>query len=107
MPSVDKHDQHGIFEPLLLLPLRIVDRHQDGGRRAEDGEDFEEPGKAVDNEAAVERHQPALGQQQHDHAGSDKQHDRSGINQHHAALGAKDAKHQQRHGAEAENDFRQ
>ncbi len=53
-----EQDQDGVFEPLLALAPIVVDRHRDGGGRAEDRQDLQKPGEAVDHETAAEGDEP-------------------------------------------------
>ena len=102
-----EHDQHRIFEALLPLVLGVIERHGDGGGRAGQGQDFEEAGKIVDDEAAVEAHKLAGGKEIEDHAGGDQKRNRQPVDDAGRARVAIGAEHQQRHGAEPEHDFRQ
>ena len=74
-----EQDQHGIFEPLLALALGVIERHGDRGGRAEQRQDFQEPGEVVDDEAAAEGRQLAGRQQQQNDAGDDQQRDRGEV----------------------------
>ena len=97
-----EHDQHGIFEPLLLFAAGHS-RSTSAMAAAEPtmARIFRKRAKPSTTKLPPKRHQLARGQQQHDHAGDDKQHDRGGIDRRPStALAAKDAEHQQRHGAE-------
>ncbi len=102
-----EQDQNRIFEALLAFALGIIERHRDRGGRADQRQDFQEPGKIVDDKTAAESRELA-GRQPNDNAAGNCQQDyRDDIDDPPAGLAAKDAKHQERHGADAENEFRQ
>ena len=107
MPKRREQDEHGIFEPLLPFALDVVERHGDGGGRADQRQDFQKPGEIIDHEAAAETHELARGQYEKDDADDRKQHDGGKIDHFGGQVAAEDAEHEQRHGAEAEQDFRQ
>ncbi len=102
-----KHDQNRIFEALLMFAQRVIERHGNGGSRADQRQDFEKPGEIVDNETAAEGDQLALRQQQYDCAGDHQKSDRGAVNRARRRVDAEHAEHQQRHGAEAKHDFRE
>ena len=87
--------------------LGVIERHGDRRGRAEQRQDLQEPGKIVDDEAAAETRQLSGRQQQENDAGNGQQRNGGIVDHAPGPASLENAQHQQRGGADAENDFRQ
>ncbi len=102
-----QQDQHGVLEAMLLLAAEIVERHQDRDGRAGQRQQLQEAREVVDHEAAAERHQAPFRQHDERNAGRHQQHDRPDVDRLGGGFAAERTQHQQRHGADRQDDLRQ
>ena len=76
MPAVESRIRIGYSNRFWLLALEVVERHQDRGGGADQRQELEEAGEALEHEAAAEGLQPFRRQPDDHGAGRDQQQDR-------------------------------